>query len=95
MVVVVTTDNPGDLRIVEVIGLVSGTAVRSLALSEDLRKDLEAAHAEAVSTLSLSALEKGADYVVGLRFSESMAHDRMIIHAYGTAVKVMRSSGGS
>jgi uncharacterized protein YbjQ (UPF0145 family) len=102
-ILVVTTDGVPGRSIVETLGLVVGVSVRSAHLGNDVAammqdvvggemheytKVLAETREQALDRLRDQARAKGADAVVGLRFttSEIAAHGAELF-AYGTAVR--------
>lgn len=96
-----TTDAPGDARVVQTLGLVSGSSVRALPAGQDIvalmknavggeieeyTKLLAQAREQALDRLRAHAEALGANAVVGLRFASSeIALGAAELLAYGTA----------
>ena len=105
--ILATTDHVHGYEIGETLGLVCGNTVRARHLGEDVHsvmqnfvggeisvytKLLSEAREQALDRLTELAVARGADAVVGLRFSTSeIATGAAEIVAYGTAVRLRRS----
>jgi uncharacterized protein YbjQ (UPF0145 family) len=105
MIYTTTESIPGE-EIVEVLGVVTGNVVQTKHVGKDIMAGLKSivggeiagytemlteARQMAIQRLVASALEMGADAVVGLRFTTSaIMSSASEILAYGTAVKLKR-----
>ncbi len=104
-----TSDGLPGYRIEEVVGLVRGNTIRTRHLGHDLiaalktlvggeigeyTKMMAESREQALDRMRADALALGADAVVGVRFTTSTVMGAAAeILAYGTAVRVIRSSG--
>ena len=104
---IVTTDNIPGYEITEVLGLVRGNTIRARAIGKDIMagfknivggeiheytKMIAESREQAIDRLLAEAEEKGADAIVGVRFTtSSVMHGAAELFAYGTAVKVRKS----
>ena len=102
--IVTTTDEFGGREIVETIGLVRGSTVRARHLGKDITavlknvvggeiddytKLLAEAREQAYDRMVAEAFARGADAIVGMRFSTtSISAGAAEILVYGTAVKL-------
>lgn len=99
-----TTDAVVGREVVEVIGLVRGNTIRARSIAYDITavfkqivggeiseytKMLAESREQALDRLRAEAMARGADAVVGLRFTTSMVMQGSAeILAYGTAVRL-------
>lgn len=106
MMVVTTESVPGH-RVVEVFGLVQGTSVRARHLGKDIlayfknitggeireyTKLLAESREQVLDRMREEAAKKGANAIVGLRFSSTDISDGASeLLVYGTAVKIERA----
>lgn len=104
--IVTTSDHLGPTEITEVIGLVRGNTVRARHVGKDITaifknvvggeiddytKLMAEAREQALDRLIEEARARGADAVIGLRFStSSISSGAAEIVVYGTAVKTAR-----
>jgi len=102
--ILTTTDNIPGREIVETIGLVRGSAVRAAHLGHDVMaklknlvggelseytKLLAEAREQALDRMQAEARARGANAVVGVRFSSSEVDDGAAeVLIYGTAVRI-------
>lgn len=102
--IVVTTDEIPGRRITAVIGLVRGNTIRARHLGRDIAavfknmvggeiddytKMMAESREQALDRLVAEATEKGADAIVGIRFTTtSMMQGAAELLVYGTAVKL-------
>jgi len=102
--IVVTTDEVAGKRIGEVLGLVRGNTIRARAIGKDIlaglrnivggeiveyTKMVAESREQALDRMVAEAKAKGADAVVGVRFTtSSMMQGAAELLAYGTAVKL-------
>jgi uncharacterized protein YbjQ (UPF0145 family) len=106
MMVVTTETVPGH-RVIEVFGLVQGTSVRARHLGKDIlaffknltggeireyTKLLAESREQALDRMREEATKKGANAIVGARFSSTDISDGASeLVVYGTAVRIERS----
>ena len=102
--IVTTTDNVPGREILEVIGLVRGTTVRSRHLGKDILATLQnvvggeiddytkliaEAREQALDRMTAEAKARGANAVVGVRFASSeVSRAAAEVLVYGTAVRI-------
>ena len=102
--ILTTTDEVPGRTIVETLGLVRGSSVRSAHLGHDMMAKLKnlvggevseytqllaEAREQALDRMVAEARARGADAIVGLRFtSTDIGDDAAEMLAYGTAVKL-------
>lgn len=107
MIYSTTEDIPGK-EITEILGVVTGNVVQSKHIGRDIMAGLKSivggeirgytemlteARNVAIQRLAESAYQKGADAVVGIRFSTSAIMDGSSeIMVFGTAVKLNKST---
>lgn len=107
--ILVTSDDIPNRRIAEVFGLVQGSSVRARHLGKDVAailknmvggeveeytKLLAEAREQALDRMTAEARARGADAVVGLRFTSSeIAAGAAEVLVYGTAVKLGGGAG--
>ena len=107
--IISTTESVPGMEVTEGLGLVTGSTVRARVFFRDLfaglknlvggevstyTRMLEEAREQAVVRMIEAAEERGADAVVGVRFSTSaIMRNAAEVMAYGTAVK-LRAAGG-
>ena len=103
-ILVTTVDEPPGYRVVSVIGLVRGNTIRARHLGHDITavframvggeipeytKMLAESREQSLDRLRAEAVERGANAVVGVRFTTSMVMQGAAeIMAYGTAVVI-------
>ena len=103
---VYTTDQVDGYRVVKSIGLVRGNTIRARAIGHDIvavfkqivggeiseyTKMMAEAREQALDRMRAEALERGANAVIGARFTTSMVMQGSAeILAYGTAVVLER-----
>lgn len=108
MILVTSNEIPGDQRVREVIGLVKGNTVRSRHVGKDIlaffknlvggeiddyTKLLAEAREQSIDRMVEDARAKGADAIVGLRFTTcEVAAGAAEFMVYGTAVKITGSA---
>lgn len=104
--IVTTMNNVPTQEISEILGMVKGNTVRARHLGNDIlasfrgvvggeiseyTKLLAEAREQSLDRMTAEAEQKGADAVVGVRFTTStVAQGSAEILAYGTAVKLMK-----
>jgi uncharacterized protein YbjQ (UPF0145 family) len=109
-VLLLTCDEVPGHRVVQVIGLVRGNTIRARHLGHDLMavvrslvggeiaeytKLLAESREQALDRLRGEALARGANAVVGLRFTTSgVLQGAAELLAYGTAVRIVPLAGG-
>ena len=102
--IIATTDELGDRKIVEVLGLVRGNAVRSRHIGKDIvagfknivggevheyTKLLAEVREQAIDRMVAEAVALGADAILAMRFaSTEISSGAAEFMAYGTAVKL-------
>jgi uncharacterized protein YbjQ (UPF0145 family) len=103
-ILITTSEQLADRRVVEVLGLVRGNSVRARHVGRDIMaafknmvggeigdytKLLGESREQALDRMAEQALDLGANAVVGMRFSTSMIMGGAAeLLAYGTAVRV-------
>ncbi|MFC1563605.1 YbjQ family protein [candidate division KSB1 bacterium] len=105
---IVTQDSPEDYEITETLGLVRGNTIRARHVGKDIMAGLRTiiggeiseytklmaeSREQSIDRMIQEAKSKGADGIVGLRFTTSvvMAGSAELL-AYGTAVKLRKKS---
>ena len=104
---IVTTNNIPGYEITEVIGLVRGNTIRARAIGKDIMAGLKnliggeiheytkmiaESREQALDRMVDEAEEKGADAIVGVRFTtSSVMQGAAELFAYGTAVKIKKN----
>ena len=105
---IATTDGIAGTRIASTLGTVVGIAIRSRGVGgnimagldalgngsalDDYRDELSAFRREALARLAQSALDLGANAIVGVRFDSAEVGREMVeVVAYGTAVVLQDS----
>jgi uncharacterized protein YbjQ (UPF0145 family) len=107
-VLVTTTDSVPEHRIDEVLGLVRGNTIRARHVGHDILATLRSlvggeiseytklmaeAREQALDRLRAEAVARGANAIVGVRFTTSMVMQGSAeLLAYGTAVRIIRES---
>jgi uncharacterized protein YbjQ (UPF0145 family) len=107
-VLVTTTDSVPEHRIDEVLGLVRGNTIRARHVGHDILATLRSlvggeiseytklmaeAREQALDRLRAEAVARGANAIVGVRFTTSrVMQGSAELLAYGTAVRIIRES---
>jgi len=102
--IIVTTNNIPGYEITEVIGLVRGNTIRARAIGKDIMAGLKnlvggeiheytkmiaESREQALDRIIAEAEDKGADAIVGARFTtSSVMQGAAELFVYGTAVKI-------
>ena len=107
-VLVTTTDSVPEHKIEEVLGLVRGNTIRARHVGHDILATLKGlvggeiseytklmaeAREQALDRLRAEAVARGANAIVGVRFTTSMVMQGSAeLLAYGTAVRIIREA---